>query len=75
MLAVLSTVAFVGTLWLVGLVAFRMIEESGGKIVAALKGQSALGSQQFRAVPVRVRSRAVTQQRPLRAQPRQRAAA
>lgn len=75
MLAVLSTLAFVGTLWLVGFTAFRMIEESGGKIAAALKGQSALASSQFTSVPVRVRSRGVTQQRPIRVQPKQRAAA
>lgn len=75
MLAVLSTLAFVATLWLVGVVAFRTIEESGGKILAALKGQSPLASAQFTAVPVRVRSRGATQQAPVRVQPRQRAAA
>ena len=75
MLAVLSTLAFVATLWLVGMVAFRMIEENGGKIIAALKGQSPLAFSQFTPVAVRVRMRGATQQRPVRVQPRQRAAA
>jgi hypothetical protein len=75
MLAVLSTLAFVGTLWLVGLIAFRMSEESGGKIMAALKGESILASPRFSTVAVRVRSRGVTQQRPVRVQPKQRAVA
>jgi hypothetical protein len=75
MLAVLSTLAFVATLWLVAVVVLRMIEESGGKIVAALKGQSPLAASQFTAVPVRVRSRGATQQPPVRVRAKQRAAA
>ena len=75
MLAVLSTLAFVGSLWLVGVVALRMIEESGGKILAALKGRSPLASSHFAPVAVRVRSRGITQQRPIRVRPKQRAAA
>jgi hypothetical protein len=77
MLAVLSTLAFAGTLWLIGVIALRMIDESGGKILAALKGQSPIATPQLAPVALRVgaRARLVTQQRPVRAQLKRRAAA
>ncbi|QIK77563.1 hypothetical protein G7077_00125 [Sphingomonas piscis] len=75
MLAVLSTLVCVATLWMIGAVALRMAEESGGKVLAALRGQSGLAEPTFTAVPVRVRSRAVVQQRPVRVTPKQRAVA
>lgn len=75
MLAMLSTLLFIATIWMLGAVALRMAEESGGKIVAALKGQSGLSASQFSAVPVRIRSRAAVQQRTVRVTPKQRAAA
>ena len=76
MLAILSTLAFLATLWLVTIVALRMIEESGGKVVAALKGQSALPvTVQQAQVPARARYRSSMQARPVRARPRLNAAA
>ena len=74
MIAALATLAFLATLWLLVVVGAAMLEESGGKIVAALKGQiraptarhagrSASGHQRFQ--PLRA----------VRAQPRLRAAA
>ena len=74
MLAVLSTLAVLALLWLLATVAYAMFSESGGKILAALKGQS-FASVSMAAVPVRVRGRAATQSRPVRARPRLRAVA
>jgi hypothetical protein len=39
MIAVLGTLPFLATLWLVLVVGAAMLEESGAKIVAALKGE------------------------------------
>jgi hypothetical protein len=76
MLAVLSTLAFLATLWLVTMIALRMAEESGGKILAALKGQSPLSiTVQQAQVPVRARYRSSTQARPVRVRARLNAAA
>jgi hypothetical protein len=74
MLAVLSTVAVLALLWLLASLLLGMIGESGGKILAALKGQS-FAPVSTAVVPVRVRYRASTQARPVRAKPRMRAAA
>jgi len=76
MLAVFSTLASLATLWLLAAVALRMIEESGGKVLAALKGQASFASAPLQApVPVRVRYRSATQAHPVRARPKLRAAA
>jgi hypothetical protein len=71
MIAALGTLAFLATLWLLVVVGAAVLEESGAKIAAALKGMQ---PQQTMHVPVRVRTRARLQ-RPMRATPRFRAAA
>ena len=71
MIAALGTLVFLSTLWLLVVVGAAVLEESGAKIAAALKGRSA-EHQVF--VPVRVRAR-TRLQRPMRAEPRWRAAA
>ena len=73
MIAALSTLAFLATLWLLVVVGAAILEESGARIVAALKGQSPRPrSSGFAPARVRVRSRVAM---PLRVRPRRRAAA
>ena len=71
MIAPLGTLAFLATLWLLIVVGASVLEESGAKIAAALKGRPAARHE---AVPVRVRGRGRFQQ-PMRARPRWRDAA
>jgi hypothetical protein len=71
MIAPLGTLAFLATLWLLVVVGAAVLEESGARIAAALKGRRARGAT---LVPVRVRARARLQQ-PMRAKARWRAAA
>lgn len=71
MTAALGTLVFLVTLWMLVVVGAAVLEESGGKIAAALRGKPV--SRQFIA-PVRVRTRARIQQ-PMRASVRWRAAA
>jgi hypothetical protein len=72
MLFALGTFAFLALLWLITVTAAATLEQSGGKIVAALKGASRLQSVQ----PITVRVRNVPRhRRPLRANSRLRAAA
>jgi hypothetical protein len=71
MIAPLGTLAFLATLWLLVVVGAAVLEESGARIAAALKGKPA---HRAVAVPVRVRVRARLQQ-PMRAKARWRAAA
>jgi hypothetical protein len=71
MIAPLGTLAFLATLWLLVVVGASVLEASGAKIAAALRGKST--RRQF-LVPVRVRPRSRLQQ-PMRAIPRWRAAA
>ena len=68
----LATLVFLVTLWMIAVIGAQVLEESGGKILAALKGQSA--EPRVRIVAVRLRH-APRSQRPLRASPRLRAAA
>lgn len=76
MIAALATLVFLATIWLLVVLAAQMLGESGGKIVAALKGQSLLATPVVRApVPVRVSQRSVRQQRPISVRPKLRAAA
>lgn len=76
MIAALATLAFLATIWLLAVVAAQIYAESGGKIAAALKGQSPLATSIVQApVPVRVSQRSIRQPRPLRARPQLRAAA
>ena len=72
MIAALGTLAFLATLWALVVIGAAILEESGAKIAAALKGQSAR-QPLLRVAPVRVRMRA--RARVMRAEPRWRAAA
>ena len=54
MIAALGTLVFLTTLWLLVVVGAAVLEESGAKIAAALKGKPA---RHRSIVPVRVRSR------------------
>jgi hypothetical protein len=71
MIAPLGTLAFLATLWLLVVLGAPVLEESGAKIVAALKGKPA-----HRQLPVSVRVRIRSRfQKPVRAKARWRAAA
>ena len=75
MIAALATLTFLASMWLCVVVAAKMIEESGGKMLAALRGQSLLATPPV-AAAARVRvSYRPRMQRPVHAQPRMRAAA
>jgi hypothetical protein len=54
MIAPLSTLAFLATLWLLVVVGAAVLEESGAKIAAALKGRAV---QRPSLVPARQRTR------------------
>ncbi len=71
MIAALGTLTFLATFWLLVVVGAAVLEESGGKIAAALKGKPL--QQPAASVRLRVRTRA--SQRPMRVEPRWRAAA
>jgi hypothetical protein len=73
MIAALGTLAFLATLWLLVVVGAAVLEESGAKIAAALKGKPAELPAPI-AARVRVRARQRLQQ-PMRATPRLRAVA
>ena len=73
MIAALATLAFLATLWLLIVVGAAVLEESGAKIAAALKGQSA-SRPALRFGPAPVRSRPRLQQ-PMRVTPQWRDAA
>jgi hypothetical protein len=72
MTAALGTLSFLATLWLLVVVGAAVLEESGAKIAAALKGKS--GEPQLALVRSRFRPRTRVQQ-PMRAPARWRAAA
>ena len=75
MLAPLATLAFLATLWLVGIVVAEMLGVSGRKIALALRGRSPLATApSVQPIALRVSQRARIQPA-LRAQPRLRAAA
>ena len=71
MTAALGTLVFLATLWLLVVVGAAVLEESGAKIAAALKGKT---QGQSIMVPVRIRIRSRVQ-RPVRANATWRAAA
>ena len=73
MIAALGTLAFLATLWLLVVVGAAVLEESGGKIAAALRGETGRGPS-LHFAPVRVRQSRQPRQ-PLRARPRWRDAA
>ena len=71
MIAPLGTLAFLATLWLLVVLGASVLEESGAKIAAALKGTPA-----HRQVSISLRVRARSRfQKPIRAKARWRAAA
>jgi hypothetical protein len=73
MLAALGTLAFLATLWLLVVVGAAVLEESGAKIAAALKGKS-LHQPEGSIAHVRLRTRSRLRQ-PIRVEPQWRAAA
>ncbi|HVE00181.1 MAG TPA: hypothetical protein VNB78_00620 [Sphingomicrobium sp.] len=73
MIAALGTLAFLSTLWLLVVVGAAVLEESGAKIAAALKGKSA-HQPMLGLPPIRMRVR-YRQSRVIRAAPKLRAAA
>ena len=72
MIAALGTLSFLATLWLLVVMGAAVLEESGARIAAALKGRHAEPVMHIAPARVRARSR-VTQ--PVRARARWRAAA
>lgn len=73
MMAAFGTLTFLATLWFLLVVGAAILEESGAKIAAALKGAS-FGSSRPGAVTMRLRARPRATQ-PMRAVPRLRDAA
>lgn len=73
MIAAIGTLTFLATLWLIVVLGAGVLEESGAKIGAALKGELPRQSQAM-FVPVRGRSRSRLQE-PMRASARWRDAA
>ena len=71
MIAALGTLIFLATLWLLVVVGAMVLEESGEKIVAVLKGEPR--RQAWYVVPMRLRIRRPV--KPMRASARWRAAA
>ena len=70
MLAPLGTLPFLATLWLLVVLGSAVLEESGAKIAAALKG-----APPYRQTPMSMRMRVRSRPQPMRAEPRLRAAA
>jgi hypothetical protein len=70
MIAVLGTLPFLATIWLVVVLGAAVLEESGAKIAAALKGTSPQPQVTSTRVRIRIRRQPV-----MRAVPRLRAAA
>ena len=77
MLAPLATLAFLAALWLIARMAVELTDETGAKVLAALRGQwiLALPPQSVRPISVRFQPRAGSVHRPLHARPEWRAAA
>ena len=71
MTAVLGTLPCLATLWLLVVLGARVLEESGAKIAAALKGKPFRHVAEHRSLRIRMRP----QSAPICAQPRWRAAA
>ncbi|MGH6659516.1 MAG: hypothetical protein ACREBM_07695, partial [Sphingomicrobium sp.] len=60
MTAALATLAFLATLWLLVVVGAAVLEQTGAKIIAALKGQSMEPAIKTALMPVRHRERGRT---------------
>lgn len=73
MTAALVTLVFLSTLWMLVVLGAAVLDSSGAKILAALKGQSA--SPAIAPPPVRVRHQRYMAQRPAPVSVRHRAAA
>ena len=69
MIAAMSTLAFLASLWLLVVVGAAVLEESGAKIAAALKGETAAPQLPVARVRIRLGARAVARRaaQPLRA--------
>ena len=72
MTAALGTLVFLVTMWMLVVVGAAVLEESGAKIAAALKGKSMEPRPIVAVARIRARTRV---QQPMRAEPRWRAAA
>jgi hypothetical protein len=72
MIAAMGTLVFLATMWLLVVMGAALLEESGAKIAAALRGKPAAKSLAF--APLRVRAR-TRQPQPMRAAATWRAAA
>ena len=68
MIAPFATLIFLVALWFVAKIIVETLDESGGRIVSALLGRSALGEDRSMTIPVRVRRQRVVAQRATRAQ-------
>lgn len=75
MLAVFATLSFLIALWLCVTLVAQTLEQSGSKIISALKGHSLLASPAIPPIRVRVSQRYPSPQRPLPAMVALRAAA
>jgi len=75
MLAVFATLTFLITLWLCATVIAATLEQSGSKILAAIKGRSPLASPAIAPIKLRVSQRYPLSQRPMRVRGELRAAA
>ena len=73
MIAPLGTLVFLATLWLLVVLGAAVLEESGAKIAAALKGEP-VPRPSFGLAPVRLRTRGRVQ-KPMRVRAKWRAAA
>jgi hypothetical protein len=75
MIAALTTIIFLATLWMLAMIALTMLDESGSKVLAAIKGRSPLAvAPVVQPVSWKASSRVRTV-RPMRARPTLRAAA
>jgi hypothetical protein len=56
MIAALGTLPFIATLWLLVVLGAQVLEESGAKIAAALKGRHAQPRFEIKAMRLRIRA-------------------
>ncbi len=75
MIAALATLIFLATMWLLVVVTAATLQQSGGKILAALKGQSIRVPVQTATFRIRYPLRSIARAKVVRATPRLRAAA
>ncbi|MEO6432563.1 MAG: hypothetical protein ABIO29_01105 [Sphingomicrobium sp.] len=75
MTAALGTLAFLTTVWMLVVVTAMVLEQSGGKILAALKGHVAVAPVRSATIRIRYGSHSARAAQPIRATARLRAAA